>query len=162
MKRFLMVLLVVFCFTGAAMAAETQRVLEFRVHVGDWIVMDMCDPEPLDIYDPNDPKVTSAFGTITSNTPWVLSISTTRVAEDKDINNWFYYRTYIDGKFVNGGNPGYGSVQNPRQPGEYTMSVDFIVESTHSLAGFPRPKPWYELKAGDYSSTMTLTLAAAN
>lgn len=162
MKKYLiLVLLLILGISGmvSAFPAEIDPI-EFNVQVAPWAVVDITNPSLLEITDGSASGVVSAIGTITTNTPWKISFSSTRVHENKDINNWFWYDLYVGNSRPIGTNPGGGMTGYPFKPGVYDIRVDFTVKSTHHIAGFPRPQEWYTLLAGDYHSTAILTIEA--
>lgn len=165
MKKFslVLVLFLVVALGGVTWAFPPEiPPVEFEVEVGPWATVEITNPPLLKIMDGSASGTTSAHATITTNTPWRISIYESRVAEEASINNWFYFEHYLGGTRITGGNPGGGiGGHGVLKAGVHDLRMDLTVKSTHQIAGFPRPQEWHTLLAGKYRSTVTLTIAAA-
>ncbi|NMB01982.1 MAG: hypothetical protein GX971_10800 [Firmicutes bacterium] len=154
MKKWVLALavLMVIGLGSSAMAAEVDsKTIDFTVDVAPAAKFEIEDNATLTIADGSAQGSITLNGMIETNFPWRARISTTRVAEG-DINSWFWYECFIGGSKMFGGNPGAG-VTYRRPAGVNDVEITLSVPSNKM-----KDKPWYDLMAGTYTTSITITI----
>ncbi|NLJ74460.1 MAG: hypothetical protein GX331_05645 [Firmicutes bacterium] len=146
-------IILVLIMSAAVLAEDFERTVDITVNVEPWAKFSIEDSHELNIIDGSGTGIVEIKGAVETNFPWLARITTTRVAEDPAINNWFWYECYIGGTKMFGGNPGAG-VTFKRKQGLNDIAI--------SLAVRPRDKNtfWYDLAAGQYKTSLTITVEA--
>ncbi|HHT69194.1 MAG TPA: hypothetical protein VJZ70_02330 [Limnochordia bacterium] len=158
MKKWSLVLalLLVIGLSNAGMAAEgaSSGKVDFIVNVAPTAKFTLQDTAVLNIDDGTATGKVVVNGTIETNFPWKAQISTTRVAENDggETNNWFWYECFIGGTRMFGGNPGAGATYKRKQ-GVNDVQIELSVRPH-------KDKAWYELSAGEYKTSLVITVAA--
>ena len=119
-------ILLVLVMSAVVLAADLEKTVDITVNVAPWAKFNIENNHELNIIDGSGRGMVELKGTVETNFPWLARITTTRVAQDPEINNWFWYECYIGGTKMFGGNPGAG-VTYKRKQGLNDIAISLAV-----------------------------------